>query len=129
MGTFVIKMPDVGEGVAGAELVEWSVKPGDLIREDDIVAAVMTDKATVEIPAPVSGTVIWLAGEIGDQIAVGAELMHMDVEGEGNRPGAAAVRLREAAGVAEEPQPASGPASPQTPAAPQKDPEVRPDPS
>ncbi|MAS05428.1 MAG: branched-chain alpha-keto acid dehydrogenase subunit E2 [Ahrensia sp.] len=122
MGTFVIKMPDVGEGVAEAELVEWSVKPGDLIREDDIVAAVMTDKATVEIPAPVSGTVTWLAGEIGDQIAVGAELMHMDVEGAGNRPVAAAVPLREAAGVAEEPQPASGPASPQTPAAPQKDP-------
>ena len=60
MGEFVIKMPDVGEGVAEAELVEWHVKPGDPVREDMVLAAVMTDKATVEIPSPVTGTVLWL---------------------------------------------------------------------
>lgn len=87
MGTHVIKMPDVGEGVAEAELVEWQVKPGDLVREDDIVAAVMTDKATVEIPTGVSGKVIRLAGEVGDQIAVGAELLQIEIEGEGNYTG------------------------------------------
>ena len=54
-------MPDVGEGVAQAELVEWHVKPGDLVREDAILAAVMTDKATVEIPSPVDGEILSLA--------------------------------------------------------------------
>ena len=54
MGEHVIKLPDVGEGVAEAELVEWRVKVGDLVREDTILAAVMTDKATVEIPSPVA---------------------------------------------------------------------------
>ena len=56
MGVRSIRMPDVGEGVAEAEIVEWSVKVGDLVREDQVVAAVMTDKATVEIPTPVAGT-------------------------------------------------------------------------
>ncbi|WP_180899912.1 dihydrolipoamide acetyltransferase family protein [Martelella soudanensis] len=87
MGTYAIRMPDVGEGIAEAELVEWQVKPGDIVREDDVIAAVMTDKATVEIPTAVSGKVIWLAGDIGDRIAVGAELIHLDVEGEGNYTG------------------------------------------
>ena len=57
MAEHIIKMPDVGEGVAEAELVEWHVKIGDPIREDDIIAAVMTDKATVEIPSPVHGSI------------------------------------------------------------------------
>lgn len=81
MGEFTIKMPDVGEGVAEAELVEWLVKIGDPVREDMTVAAVMTDKATVEIPTPVSGTVIWLGGEIGDTIAVRAPLIRIETEG------------------------------------------------
>ncbi|WJH37770.1 2-oxo acid dehydrogenase subunit E2 (plasmid) [Aliirhizobium terrae] len=81
MGEFTIKMPDVGEGVAEAELVEWLVKVGDPVREDMAVAAVMTDKATVEIPTPVSGTVIWLGGEIGDTIAVRAPLIRIETEG------------------------------------------------
>ncbi|GGG04833.1 dihydrolipoamide acetyltransferase component of pyruvate dehydrogenase complex [Rhizobium wenxiniae] len=84
MGEFTIKMPDVGEGVAEAELVEWLVKVGDPVREDMTVAAVMTDKATVEIPTPVSGTVIWLGGEIGDTIAVRAPLIRIETEGDGN---------------------------------------------
>ena len=58
MGVRSIKMPDVGEGVAEAEIVEWAVKVGDLVKEDQVVAAVMTDKATVEIPTPVAGTVL-----------------------------------------------------------------------
>jgi len=74
MAERVVKMPDVGEGVAEAELVEWKVKVGDLVREDDILGAVMTDKATVEIPSPVHGEVLWLGGEVGDSIAVGAPL-------------------------------------------------------
>jgi 2-oxoisovalerate dehydrogenase E2 component (dihydrolipoyl transacylase) len=84
MGEFTIKMPDVGEGVAEAELVEWLVKVGDPVREDMTVAAVMTDKATVEIPTPVSGTVIWLGGEIGDTIAVRAPLIRIETEGGSN---------------------------------------------
>ena len=83
MGEFVIKMPDVGEGVAEAELVEWHVKPGDPVREDMVLAAVMTDKATVEIPSPVNGTVLWLGAEIGDTVAVKAPLLRIEIAGEG----------------------------------------------
>ncbi|MBY3129091.1 dihydrolipoamide acetyltransferase family protein [Rhizobium laguerreae] len=82
MGEFIIKMPDVGEGVAEAEIVEWHVKSGDPVREDMVIAAVMTDKATVEIPSPVSGTVIWLAGEVGDRIAVKAPLVRIETAGD-----------------------------------------------
>lgn len=83
MGEFVIKMPDVGEGVAEAELVEWHVKPGDPVREDMVLAAVMTDKATVEIPSPVDGVVLWLGAEIGDIVAVKAPLLRIAVAGAG----------------------------------------------
>ncbi|MCK3779229.1 2-oxo acid dehydrogenase subunit E2 [Ensifer sesbaniae] len=83
MGEFVIKMPDVGEGVAEAELVEWHVKPGDPVREDMVLAAVMTDKATVEIPSPVTGTVLWLGAEVGDTVAVKSPLVRIEIAGEG----------------------------------------------
>ncbi|OBZ94938.1 branched-chain alpha-keto acid dehydrogenase subunit E2 [Pararhizobium polonicum] len=83
MGEFVIKMPDVGEGVAEAELVEWHCKVGDPVREDMVLAAVMTDKATVEIPSPVNGTVLWLGAEIGDTVAVKAPLLRIQIAGEG----------------------------------------------
>ncbi|MGE8105593.1 dihydrolipoamide acetyltransferase family protein [Allorhizobium sp. NPDC080224] len=86
MGEFTIKMPDVGEGVAEAELVEWMVKIGDHVREDMMVAAVMTDKATVEIPTPVSGTVVWLGGEVGDTIAVKAPLIRIATDSTGDEP-------------------------------------------
>ena len=82
MADFVIKLPDVGEGVAEAELVEWLVKVGDLVREDAILAAVMTDKATVEIPSPVDGAVVWLGASVGDFVAVGSPLVRLDVRGE-----------------------------------------------
>ena len=61
MAERAIRLPDVGEGVAEAELVEWHVKIGDVVGEDDILAAVMTDKATVEIPSPIAGEIVWLA--------------------------------------------------------------------
>jgi 2-oxoisovalerate dehydrogenase E2 component (dihydrolipoyl transacylase) len=84
MGEHVIKLPDVGEGVAEAELVEWHVKIGDLVREDAVLAAVMTDKATVEIPSPVDGEVLWLGAEIGDTVAIGSPIVRLKVAGEGN---------------------------------------------
>jgi 2-oxoisovalerate dehydrogenase E2 component (dihydrolipoyl transacylase) len=82
MGTHVIKMPDIGEGIAQVELVEWFVKVGDSVSEDQVVADVMTDKATVEIPSPVSGTVISLGGAPGDVLAVGSDLIRIEVAGE-----------------------------------------------
>jgi 2-oxoisovalerate dehydrogenase E2 component (dihydrolipoyl transacylase) len=82
MAEHVIRLPDVGEGVAEAELVEWHVKVGDLVRADAPLAAVMTDKATVEIPSPVDGEIIWLGGEIGDKLAVGSDLIRLKVPGE-----------------------------------------------
>jgi 2-oxoisovalerate dehydrogenase E2 component (dihydrolipoyl transacylase) len=81
MGVRSIKMPDVGEGVAEAEIVEWEVKVGDLVKEDQVVAAVMTDKATVDIPTPVAGSVLALGGAVGDVLAVGAELIRIDAPG------------------------------------------------
>ena len=81
MAHFTIKLPDVGEGVAEAELVEWHVKVGDIIREDDLLAAVMTDKATVEIPSSRAGKVIAINGEVGEKIAVGSELVRLEIEG------------------------------------------------
>jgi 2-oxoisovalerate dehydrogenase E2 component (dihydrolipoyl transacylase) len=84
MGVHVIRMPDIGEGIAEVELVQWHVKPGDAVSEDQILADVMTDKATVEIPAPVAGTVLALGGKIGEVMAVGSELIRIEVEGAGN---------------------------------------------
>src|SRR5258708_7528549 len=81
MGIRAIKMPDDGEGVAEAEIVEWAVKVGDLVREDQVVAAVMTDKATVDIPTPVAGSVLALGGAVGDVLAVGSELIRIDAPG------------------------------------------------
>jgi 2-oxoisovalerate dehydrogenase E2 component (dihydrolipoyl transacylase) len=97
MGTYTVKMPDIGEGIAEVELVAWSVKPGDVVKEDQPLADVMTDKATVEIPSPVAGTVVALGGAVGQLMAVGSELIRLEVEGAGNakeapraRPGSAA---------------------------------------
>ncbi|NBB13165.1 dihydrolipoamide acetyltransferase family protein [Pseudomonas sp. SLFW] len=104
MGTHVIRMPDIGEGIAEAELVEWVVALGDRVKEDDTLATVMTDKATVDIPSPVSGKVTWLGGELGALIAVGAELIRLEVEGEGNaRAGAPVAQSSETSPVAAEP--------------------------
>lgn len=79
MGTYELRLPDIGEGVAEAELVTWLVGLGDRVRVDDPVAEVMTDKATVELPSPVDGTVAWLAVEEGHRVAVGAPVMRFEV--------------------------------------------------
>ncbi|MBU3030030.1 dihydrolipoamide acetyltransferase family protein [Paracoccus marinaquae] len=125
MGIYAIRLPDIGEGVAEAELTEWHVKPGDVVREDDVLAAVMTDKAAIEVPSSVSGTVVDLGGEIGDMIAVGAVLIRLEVEGEGNETAAAtaskpaeAPKVEEAAAAPQkpEPKPAARPAAKPAPA-------------
>src|SRR5277367_6444478 len=94
MGVRSIKMPDVGEGVAEAEIVEWAVKVGDLVKEDQVIAAVMTDKATVEIPTPVAGSVLNLGGAVGDVLAVGSELIRIDAPGMPDSTAAAAPKSR-----------------------------------
>ncbi|MFK5980022.1 MAG: dihydrolipoamide acetyltransferase family protein [Rhizobiaceae bacterium] len=78
MKTVSVKLPDIGEGVTEAELVEWYVKIGDLVREDDVLADVMTDKATVEIPSICDGKITWIGGEVGDTLAVGSELVKIE---------------------------------------------------
>ncbi|RQX82501.1 2-oxo acid dehydrogenase subunit E2 [Burkholderia anthina] len=92
MGIHVIKMPDIGEGIAEVELVAWHVEVGQTIKEDQPLADVMTDKAAVEIPSPVAGKVIGLGGRIGEMMAVGSELIRLEVEGDGNLKAAAPVR-------------------------------------
>ena len=84
MGVQVIKVPDLGEGIAEVELVAWHVKPGDAVVLDQALADVMTDKATVEIPSSVAGRVLALGGEVGQVMAVGAELIR--IEGAGDAP-------------------------------------------
>ena len=84
MAERIIKLPDVGEGIAEAELVEWHVKVGDIVREDDLLAAVMTDKATVEIPAPTDGEVTWIGAEVGDTVPIGSVIVKLKVAGEGD---------------------------------------------
>ncbi len=83
MGIHTIKMPDIGEGIAEVELVAWHVKVGDMVSEDQILADVMTDKATVEIPSPVAGKVLSLGGAVGQVMAVGSAVIHIEVEGAG----------------------------------------------
>ena len=84
MGTHVIKMPDIGEGIAEVELSAWHVKVGDTVVEDQVLADVMTDKAMVDIPSPVHGKVIALGGVPGEVMAVGSILISIEVEGAGN---------------------------------------------
>ena len=107
-GTYVIKMPDIGEGIAEVELVQWHVKPGDVVAEEQILADVMTEKANVEIPSHVAGKVVALNGKPGDVIAVGTEIIRLEVEGKGN--------VLEAAPA---PAPRETPPSPKPPPSPQ----------
>ena len=98
MGTHVIKMPDIGEGIAEVELSVWHVKVGDMVVEDQVLADVMTDKAMVDIPSPVHGKVISLGGEPGEVMAVGSILISIEVEGAGNtRESALSAVVEEAA--------------------------------
>ncbi len=82
MARFTFKLPDIGEGISEAEIVAWHVKVGDRIEEDQQIADMMTDKATVEMESPVSGIVIELAGEVGDQVSIGAALVVIETEGD-----------------------------------------------
>ncbi len=82
MAKFVFNLPDVGEGVAEAEIVAWHVAVGDVVEEDQPLADVMTDKATVEMESPVAGIVTKLAGEAGDVLAIGSMLIEIETEGE-----------------------------------------------
>ncbi len=84
MATYIIKTPDIGEGIAEVELVAWHVKAGDTVALDQVLADVMTDKATVEVPSPVAGIVISVGGTIGQTVAVGSELVRLEVQGAGN---------------------------------------------
>lgn len=106
MATHAIKVPDLGEGIAEVELVAWRVQPGDTVAEDQVLADVMTDKATVEIPSPVAGRVLALGGEVGRQLAVGAELIRIDVEAQGE-----AVQVPAAPARAPAPAPAAATAA------------------
>lgn len=82
MARFEFRLPDIGEGIAEAEIVAWHVAVGDRVEEDAQLADMMTDKATVEMESPVAGTVVALAGEVGDQIAIGTTLVVIETEGE-----------------------------------------------
>ena len=81
MARFEFKLPDIGEGIAEAEIVAWHVKVGDRVEEDQQLADMMTDKATVEMESPVAGTLVEIAGEVGDQIAIGSVLAVIETEG------------------------------------------------
>jgi len=90
MGQYFFKLPDVGEGTAEAEIAAWHVKVGDMVTEDQHLVDIMTDKAVVEIPSPVSGRITALNGEAGEMRPVGSVLIEIEVEGAGNaKPGAA----------------------------------------
>ena len=107
MGTHVIKMPDIGEGIAEVELSVWHVKVGDMVVEDQVLADVMTDKAMVDIPSPVHGKVIALGGQPGEVMAVGSVLISIEVEGAGNvKESAQAAVVKEAPVAAAKVEPA-----------------------
>ncbi len=122
MSVHVIRMPDLGEGIAEVELVGWHVAPGDTVAEDQVLADVMTDKASVEIPSPVAGTVLALGGEVGQMMAVGSELIRIKL-GDGSAaghaaapaPAALATPSRPPTGGALAPAPAARPAPPASP--------------
>ncbi len=83
---YTFKMPDLGEGTVEAEIVRWYVQPGDRVSEDQAIVEVMTDKASVEVPAPVSGRVLAVTGTPGDKVAVGSPLIVFDIEAQSAAP-------------------------------------------
>ncbi|MEC7931156.1 MAG: biotin/lipoyl-containing protein, partial [Pseudomonadota bacterium] len=82
MALFTFKLPDIGEGISEAEIVGWHIQVGDRVEEDQPIADMMTDKATVEMESPVAGVVVRLAGEPGDQVPIGSMLVEIEVEGD-----------------------------------------------
>lgn len=140
MATYQFKLPDIGEGIAEAEVVAWHVKVGDRVEEDQQLADMMTDKATVEMESPVAGTVTKLAGEVGDMLAIGSVLVEIETEGEAHAVESRAEQpLADGAGVATRAQeeaipvsataaPAAAPAPAPAPAAAPVEPEPTPAP-
>ncbi|NWE54032.1 dihydrolipoamide acetyltransferase family protein [Brevundimonas sp. P7753] len=117
MGRYLFRLPDVGEGVAEAEIVAWLVKVGDVVEEDQNLAEVMTDKATVEISSPVAGVVVAVHGEVGGMLPVGAVLVEFESEAGVEAPAAAAPVPPEAMiEVAPSPAPSPAPVPPPAPA-------------
>ncbi|PZO89050.1 MAG: branched-chain alpha-keto acid dehydrogenase subunit E2 [Sphingomonas sanxanigenens] len=121
MARYTFRLPDIGEGIAEAEIVHWHVKPGDRVEEDGKLADMMTDKATVEMESPVAGVVVEVAGEVGDVVAIGSALVVIEVEGEVDEPAAVEAPAEDVEVVvvevapapveaAETPQPAPAPA-------------------
>jgi 2-oxoisovalerate dehydrogenase E2 component (dihydrolipoyl transacylase) len=112
MGLHTVRMPDLGEGITEVEVVAWRVQVGDTVAEDQVLADVMTDKATVEIPSPVAGKVSWLGGEVGEVLAVGATLIDIALNGDGAAEAAPAARTpapatqKATSGITEKPEPA-----------------------
>ncbi|HTR57668.1 MAG TPA: dihydrolipoamide acetyltransferase family protein [Casimicrobiaceae bacterium] len=108
MSIHVVKVPDIGEGIAEVELVEWRVRPGDTVVADQPLVDVMTDKATVEVPSPVDGKVIAANGTAGDKLAVGSELLRLETNGTGTaereRAGASGTRPAKSRQRAEAPE-------------------------
>ncbi len=121
MSEYIFKLPDLGEGTVESEIGEWFIKVGDLVKEEDIVGTVMTDKAAVEVSSPVTGTVVRLAGEPGDVIAVGAPLVVFETDAD-----AAATAAPVAATAQPEPTPVEkAPAETEPVAAPEAEPAKR----
>ncbi|GGB22447.1 lipoamide acyltransferase component of branched-chain alpha-keto acid dehydrogenase complex [Sphingomonas metalli] len=130
MARFTFRLPDIGEGIAEAEIVAWHVKIGDRVEEDQNLADMMTDKATVEMESPVAGTVVELAGEVGDQIPIGSALVVIETEGEeavspategtvleAENPGVEESQILPARGEGDQPQAGGGGAPQATPPA------------
>ena len=92
-------MPDLGEGTVEAEIVAWHTKPGDTVAEDQLIVEVMTDKAAVEVPAPVSGRVVSISGAPGDKIAVGSPLIVFEMATRATAPAAERGRAEPGAGL------------------------------
>ncbi len=111
MGKFTFRLPDIGEGIAEAEIVAWHVKVGDRVEEDGKLADVMTDKATVEMESPVSGVVLEVAGAEGEMIAIGSPLVVIETDGAGEAEEAAPAPNVEAAPIIEH-EPTSARAEP-----------------
>jgi 2-oxoisovalerate dehydrogenase E2 component (dihydrolipoyl transacylase) len=130
MGRYLFRLPDIGEGVAEAEIVAWYVKPGDRIEEDQTLVDVMTDKATVDMTSPVSGVVIATHGELGQLVPVGSTLVEFEVEGAGNAVVEAAPAQAVPASASPtqaEPKPDLPPPAPEPKPAPAPPPAKRPD--
>jgi 2-oxoisovalerate dehydrogenase E2 component (dihydrolipoyl transacylase) len=124
MARYEFKLPDIGEGIAEAEIVAWHVKVGDIVGEDQQLADMMTDKATVEMESPVAGKVLEVAGEVGDMIAIGSVLVVLETEGEVAAEEAPATAREDTAPLAEglvEPTPAQEEALPSLEEAPAAD--------